>query len=40
MFSQKYKQKQLLFCGHNILTEGMFVTLLSSSAEISDELCG
>ena len=39
MVLQTKKQKQFFFCGHNILTEGVFVTLLSSSTEISDELC-
>jgi hypothetical protein len=31
---RKYKYKQV-FCGHNILTEGVFVTQLSSNAGIS-----
>jgi hypothetical protein len=33
MFLQKYKGKQF-FCGHNILTEGVFVTQLSSNVGI------
>jgi hypothetical protein len=33
-FLLKYKDKQF-FCGHNILTEVMFVTQLSSDAGIS-----
>jgi len=35
MLLRKYKQKQLLR-GHNILTEGVLVTQLSSNA---DEMC-
>jgi hypothetical protein len=38
MFLQKYKYKKC-FWGHNILTEGVFVTQLSSNAGISEELC-
>jgi len=34
MFLQKWKDKQFV-CGHNILTEGVFVTQLSSNAGIS-----
>jgi hypothetical protein len=34
MLLQKYKEKQF-FCDHNILTEGVFVTQLSSNAGIS-----
>jgi len=34
MFLQKYKDKQY-FCGHSILTEGVFVTHLSSNVGIS-----
>jgi len=34
MFSRKYKNKEFC-CGHNILTEGVFVTQLSSNAGIS-----
>jgi hypothetical protein len=33
MFLRKYKDKKSL-CGHNILTEGVFVTQLSSNARI------
>jgi hypothetical protein len=33
MFLQKYKEKQI-FCGHNILTQGVFVTQLPSDAGI------
>jgi hypothetical protein len=33
MFLQKYKKKQ--FCGHNILTEGVFLIQLSSNVGIS-----
>jgi hypothetical protein len=40
MFLRKYEDKQF-FCGHTILTEGVFVTQLSSNAEIPvDEVCG
>jgi len=34
MFSRKYKDTELC-CGHNILTEGVFVTELSGNAGIS-----
>jgi hypothetical protein len=34
MFLQKCKDKQFV-CGHNILTEGVFVTQLSSNTGIS-----
>jgi hypothetical protein len=34
MFLRKYKEKQF-FCGHNFLTEGVFVTQLYSNAGIS-----
>jgi hypothetical protein len=34
MFFQKYKEKQF-FCGYNILTEGVFLTQLSSNVGIS-----
>jgi hypothetical protein len=34
MFLRQYKDKQF-FCGHNILTEGLFVMHLSSNAGIS-----
>jgi len=34
MFLQKYEDKQY-FCGHAILTEGVFATKLSSNAAIS-----
>ena len=34
MFSRKYKDKQF-FCGHNILTESVLVTQLSTNAGIS-----
>jgi len=34
MFVRKYKDKQFV-CGHNILTEGVIVTQLSSNAGIS-----
>jgi len=34
MFLRKYKEKQFV-CGHNILTEGVFVTELPRSAGIS-----
>jgi hypothetical protein len=40
MFFTKIQAEANSFCGHNILTEGVFVTLLSSGAGISDELCG
>jgi hypothetical protein len=38
MFLWKYKDKQLI-CGH-ILTEGVFVTQLTSDVGMSDKLCG
>jgi hypothetical protein len=34
MFLRQYKEKQF-FCEHNVLTEGVFVTQLSSNAGIS-----
>ena len=34
VFLRKYKEKHF-FCGYTILTEGVFVTHLSSNAEIS-----
>ena len=34
VFLRKYKDKQF-FCGYNILTEGVFVTRLSSNVVIS-----
>ena len=39
VFLRKYKRKQF-FYGHNILTEGVLVTELSSDAESQyDEMC-
>ena len=40
MFLRKYKKKQLC-CGHNIFTEVVFVTQLSSNVDSQfEELCG
>ena len=39
-FLRKYKEKQC-FCGHKILTDGVFVVQLCSMPESQfDELCG
>jgi hypothetical protein len=39
MFLRKYKDKQL-FCGHNTLIEGVFVTQLVREESQCDEMCG
>jgi hypothetical protein len=40
MFLRKYMEKQFLFSGHKILTEGVFVTQLPSNVVFQfDELC-